>query len=241
MVTLLIIGPAGSGKSTLTKSFGKWLEHEGKTVNYVSLDPGAEVLPFTPSFDVRSMVKVEELMLKEGLGPNGALIRAAEIIEERFAEVLEEVSSLSPDFLLVDTPGQMEIFLFRTLGPKLASSLRDRTVSVFLIDPVLMKKPNDFVVLKMLGLVVELRLGIPSIEVVNKCDLLNLDSVRIIEDLTKMDMEGLSGSLAEELRRIIDKLEKKKRTLMVSAVKGTGFLDLYKAIGEAFCACGDMT
>jgi hypothetical protein len=40
---------------------------------------------------------------------------------------------------------------------------------------------------------------------------------------------------------VIDKLEKKKRTLMVSATKGTGFLDLYKAIGEAFCACGDMT
>ncbi|MCX8181779.1 MAG: ATP/GTP-binding protein [Candidatus Methanomethyliaceae archaeon] len=241
MVNLIIIGPAGSGKSTLTKSFGKWLENEGIMVDYVNLDPGAEKLPFTPSFDVRNIVKVEELMRKEDLGPNGALIRAAEIMEERFAEVLEAVSALAPDFLLVDTPGQMEIFLFRTLGPKLASSLRGRTVSAFLIDPVLMKKPNDFMVLKMLGLVVELRLGIPSIEIVNKCDLLSLESLRVMEDSTKREIEGLVGSLAEELRGIIEKLEKKKRTLMVSATEGTGFLELYKAIGEAFCACGDLT
>ncbi len=241
MVTLLIIGPAGSGKSTLTKSFGEWLEDEGMRVGYVNLDPGAEILPFKPSFDVRGIVKVEDLMRKEGLGPNGALIRAAEIMEKGFQELLEPISTLSPDYLLVDTPGQMEIFLFRTLGPRLASSLRGRVISVFLIDPDLMRKPDDFMVLKMLGLVVELRLGVPSIEVVNKCDLMNDSSQRVLEDFTKMDLEGLSGSLAEELRGVIDKLEKKKRTLMVSATKGTGFLDLYKAIGEAFCACGDMT
>lgn len=241
MITLLIIGPAGSGKSTLTRSFGRWLEKEGIRVGYVNLDPGAEILPFTPSFDVRKMVRVEELMRKEGLGPNGALIRAAEVMEERFTEIVETISALEPDFLLVDTPGQMEVFLFRNLGPRLASSFGGRAVSVFLIDPMLMRKPNDFIVLKMLGLIVELRLGIPSIEVINKCDLVDEDYLKLTGELSGREVEGISGGLAEELKGIVEKLEKKKRTLMISAAKGVGLLELYKAIGEAFCACGDMT
>ncbi|MGC8936438.1 MAG: ATP/GTP-binding protein [Candidatus Methanomethylicaceae archaeon] len=240
MISLLIIGPAGSGKSTLTKSFGSWLENEGKEVAYINLDPGVETLPFAPSFDIRKIITVDEVMRKEKLGPNGALIRAAEIMEARLFEIVEAVSALRADFLIFDTPGQMEIFLFRALGPKLASSLKGRTVSIFLIDPLLMKKRNDFVVLKMFGLIVELRLGVPSIEVVNKSDLLEKDSVRAMEQFAEKDV-GLSGSLAHELYRIVDSLEKKKRTLMVSAVKSTGLLELYKAIGEAFCACGDLT
>lgn len=241
MISLLIIGPAGSGKSTLTKSLGSWLENEGKEVAYVNLDPGVETLPFAPSFDIRKIITVDEVMREENLGPNGALIRAAEIMEARLSEIVEAVSALRADFLIFDTPGQMEIFLFRALGPKLTSSLKGRTVSIFLIDPLLMKKRSDFVVLKMLGLIVELRLGVPSIEVINKSDLLEKDSVRAMGRFAQKDVEGLSGSLAHELYRIVDNLEKKKRTLMVSAVKSTGLLDLYKAIGEAFCACGDLT
>lgn len=241
MVNLFIIGPAGSGKSTLTKSFGTWLENEGKKIKYVNLDPGVDNLPFPPSFDVRRIVTVNEVMKNENLGPNGALVRAAEIMEERFSELSEGIKKLSADFILIDTPGQMEIFLFRSLGPRITSLLRERTVSIFLIDPSLMKKKNDFVVLKMLGLVVELRLGVPSIEIVNKCDLLEANSLRALETITQMDVEGLSGGLAEELNKVINNLEKKKRTLMVSALKNIGFLELYKAIGEAFCACGDMT
>ncbi|MGQ9759205.1 MAG: ATP/GTP-binding protein [Candidatus Methanomethylicaceae archaeon] len=241
MVNLLIIGPAGSGKSTLTKSFGNWLENEGKKVNYVNLDPGVEIPPFVPSFDIRSIVTVSEVMKNENLGPNGALVRAAEIMEERFSEFSKGIRKLSADFILIDTPGQMEIFLFRSLGPRITSLLKNRTVSIFLIDPSLMRKRNDFVVLKMLGLIVELRLGAPSIEIVNKCELIKDNSLKAFETFAQKDIGGLSGGLAEELNRVINSLEKKKRTLMVSALKKFGFLELYKAIGEAFCACGDMT
>ncbi|MBM5804899.1 MAG: GTPase [Candidatus Verstraetearchaeota archaeon] len=246
MTNLIVVGPAGSGKSTLTKALGGWLEREGYAVSYLNLDPGAESLPYRPSYDVRGLVTVERLMREEGLGPNGALIRAAEITEANLPRILKKIEARErrSDFTIIDTPGQMEIFLFRGLGPKLSTSLRGRTISVSLIDPGLLRGKIDLVVLKLLGLVVELRLGIPSIEVLNKSDLYDRKTLLEFEESIRAGgyrAEGVSGELANQLYGVVEGLEKRRRVVMVSAKKGTGMEDLYKAMGEAFCACGDLT
>jgi len=245
MTNLIIVGPAGSGKSTLTKAFGEWLKGDGYTVNYLNLDPGAESLPYTPSYDVRDLVTVEQIMKEEGLGPNGALIRAAEITEANLHKILTKIKGKEKsDFTIIDTPGQMEIFLFRGLGPKLSTSLRGRTLSVSIIDPALLRQRIDIVVLKLLGLVIELRLGVPSIEVLNKSDLYEGKTIKEFEESIAARgyrTEGVSGELANQLYGVLEGLEKRRRIVMVSAKKGTGMIDLYKAIGEAFCACGDLT
>jgi GTPase SAR1 family protein len=245
MTNLIMVGPAGSGKSTLTKAFGELLKSEGYAVNYLNLDPGAESLPYTPSYDVRDLVTVEQIMKEERLGPNGALIRAAEITEANLHKILSKIQGKGKsDFTIIDTPGQMEIFLFRGLGPKLSTSLRGRTLSVSIIDPSLLRRKIDIVVLKLLGLVVELRLGVPSIEVLNKSDLYDRKTFDEFEESIadgKYRTEGVSGELAKQLYGVLEGLEKRRRVVMVSAKKGTGMEDLYKAIGEAFCACGDLT
>lgn len=233
MINLFIVGPAGSGKTTLTYSFGKWLEKEGYSVGYINLDPGVILLPFTPSFDVREIVNINEIILNEKLGPNGALIRASEIIENNMSKIIKKINSINYDYLLIDTPGQMELFLFREMGPLLSSSLNGRKASIFIIDPSFMKRKNDFITLKLLGIVVELRLGVPSIEIINKCDLL--------EEIPSKVETGMLAGLAEEISVIVEKIEKKKRTILVSAKNSTGFLELYSAINELFCVCGDLT
>lgn len=48
MTNLIIVGPAGSGKSTLTKAFGEWLKGDGYTVNYLNLDPLVQKACLTP-------------------------------------------------------------------------------------------------------------------------------------------------------------------------------------------------
>ena len=245
MTNLIIVGPAGSGKSTLTKAFGEYLKGEGHTVNYLNLDPGAESLPYNPSYDVRELVTVEQIIKEEGLGPNGALIRAAEITEANLRKILNKIKEEEESgFTIIDTPGQMEIFLFRGLGPKLAAGLRGRTLSVSIIDPALLRRRIDIVVLKLLGLVVELRLGIPSIEVLNKSDLYKGKTIKEFEKSMAARgyrTEGVSGELANQLYGVLEGLEKRRRIVMVSAKKGKGMTELYKAIGEAFCACGDLT
>lgn len=81
-LVIILLGPAGSGKTTLTYALGKWLNENGVNVSFVNLDPGVEVLPYKPNVDIRDYVTIKELMVKEGLGPNGAMIRAMEILDK---------------------------------------------------------------------------------------------------------------------------------------------------------------
>jgi hypothetical protein len=104
---LLILGPAGCGKSLLTGSFGSYLEKEGYAVKYMNLDPGVLETPYKPDFDVREKFTVEKIMRTEGLGPNGAILRAMNILSNL------QLPSFDVDFVLVDTPGQLEPFIFR--------------------------------------------------------------------------------------------------------------------------------
>lgn len=97
MQGILITGTAGSGKTTLTKNLVNWLRREfNAEVRAVNLDPGVHDLPYQAIFDARDIVKIDELMVLGELGPNGALIRANEVLAERVDELIERVAE--PDF-----------------------------------------------------------------------------------------------------------------------------------------------
>lgn len=241
---LFIIGSAGSGKSTLTGALSRWLREDGKGASCVNLDPGVEHIPYSPSYDVREMVKVEEIMGREGLGPNGALIRAAEVLESRLEEVAGgiEARCRGSEYRILDTPGQMEVFIYRDLGPRLVSAIEGRVVAISLMDPSLLRQSSDLVALRLTSLIVELRLGVPVVEVMSKADIFGADSlVRLEEGLeATLRGEGLRGELAQRLEAAMSPLRKRRRLIAVSE-KGTGLEELYKAVGESACACGDQS
>ena len=78
MVIIFIIGTAGSGKSLLTASFNEWLKIGKQKAATVNLDPGVLNLPYAPDIDIRDYIDVRNLMREHELGPNGALVLAAE-------------------------------------------------------------------------------------------------------------------------------------------------------------------
>jgi len=122
---VVLMGPAGSGKTTLTAALGKWIEeNQGHSVGYINLDPGAETLPYNPDFDVREWFTIEDIMVKEGLGPNGAMIRASELLVEKSRELRKILHSIEKEVLIADTPGQSEIFIFRPAGPAITRLLK---------------------------------------------------------------------------------------------------------------------
>lgn len=123
MYIVFIIGTAGSGKSLLTASFTEWLKMSKQKVTTINLDPGVITLPYSPDIDVRDYVSIGELMEKHGLGPNGALVMAADLIAEETDTIAEEIENENPDMVIVDTPGQMELFAFRASGPYIVSEL----------------------------------------------------------------------------------------------------------------------
>jgi len=150
---VVMLGPAGCGKTSLTAAFGSYLEGLGQEVAYVNLDPGCEELPYEPDFDIRSFFTVRQLMAEEKLGPNGAMIRASELMEEHLGAIISALGRLKADYTLVDTPGQMEIFVLRPAGPKVVSALAAirPTVAIFMVDPTTADSPASESVAQLLA------------------------------------------------------------------------------------------
>lgn len=247
---LIVLGPAGSGKTTLTAAFGSWLsEVQGARVAYVNLDPGADYLPYRPDVDARDYVTVEELMRKKGLGPNGALVESMRVLYERRDELLEKVSRLEADIILVDTPGQMELFLFHDAGPAFSRELAKRgaAVALMLFDSSLARGPSHFVTLRLMALVAQLRLEVPAVAAMNKGDLEAAqraavwakDPSALLLDLEKE--EGVISELAAKLVESMNMYSVAARVPLVSAKERWGFEDLYSLLHEVWCACGDLT
>jgi GTPase SAR1 family protein len=182
MDLIFLAGTAGSGKSLLTASLMDWFREKSESVVTVNLDPGATSLPYEPDVDIRDKVDIQSLMASYQLGPNGALVLAADVIATKLSEVQTEIESFQPDQVIVDTPGQTELFAFRESGPYIAKNLRaDSKVILFLLDSVLASSPPNFLSLALLSAAVQIRLGLAQISVLSKSDLSREKSAEILE------------------------------------------------------------
>ena len=174
MYVVFILGTAGSGKSRLTAAFGNWLEISKQDVATVNLDPGVEELPYSPEVDVRDYVDVAGLMKKYRLGPNGALIMAADLIADQIDRISKEIEELQSDIVLVDTSGQMELFAFRASGPVIAAELTKRPKAiVYLFDAAFSLNPLNYVSNLFLSAAVYNRFLIPQVHVLSRNDFIN--------------------------------------------------------------------
>lgn len=218
MFVVFIVGTAGSGKSLLTAAFAEWLKISKQNVAIMNLDPGVVTLPYTPDLDVRDYVNIADLMEEYRLGPNGALIMAADLIAEQADTLSTEVEELNADFVLVDTPGQIELFAFRASGPYIAEELtKEQKAIIYLFDSVFSLNPLNYVSNLFLSAAVYNRFLIPQAHVLSKCDLLPQEKVDSIVDWS-------ANSKTLEMA-IDEKLEGTKRLLsrdMMHAIYGLG-------------------
>ncbi|MBO8174414.1 MAG: ATP/GTP-binding protein [Thermococcus sp.] len=245
---LTFVGTAGSGKTTITSTFGKYLEEKGYNVGYVNLDTGVKKLPYKPNIDVRETVTVEDIM-KEGYGPNGAIVESYDRLMPHLDNYLTEIISLEKDndYVLIDTPGQMETFLFHEFGVKLMENLPEPLV-VYLFSPEILRKPHDYCFVRFFALMIDLRLGSTTVPALNKVDLADdlkkhrkyLEDIEYLTARLKLD-PSTQGLLAYKLCTFLPEVSPPTRTLYLSAKTGEGFEDLETVAYEHYCTCGDLT
>ena len=106
----LVIGPPGSGKSTYCDGMHQFLSAIGRKASVVNLDPANDHTSYPCAIDIRSLVTLEEIMVDEELGPNGAVLYALEELEHNFEWLQEGLKGLGDDYVLFDCPGQVELF-----------------------------------------------------------------------------------------------------------------------------------
>lgn len=171
---VLIAGPAGSGKSLLTGEFGGYLE-SNYSVRYMNLDSGVVRVPYQPDFDVRDHYTLEEIMSEEDLGPNGATLEAI----DRLSRV--GFPEFADDFVLVDTPGQLEPLVFRS-GADIIRKFSDLCIFLFDGTAPMRTFPSQY----LYSLAAQYSLDVPMVRSLNKIDLIEDGRV---EELERMMMD----------------------------------------------------
>jgi hypothetical protein len=182
VLAIFLVGTAGSGKSLLTSTLVSWYTERSSHAISVNLDPGALELPYTPDVDIRNYIDLQTVMESYQLGPNGALIFASDLIATKLDDLQNEIDEFKPDYVIIDTPGQMELFAYRTSGPFIVKNLRcENRAVLFLFDALLVSTPPNFISIALLATSVQLRLASPQISVLTKRDMIGKDVMKIMK------------------------------------------------------------
>lgn len=245
MRVVFIVGTAGSGKSLLTASFVEWLKSKREDVIIVNLDPGAVTLPYVPDVDIREHVRIDTLMEKYGLGPNGALIMAADLIASEAHIIREELEMLGPNYVFVDTPGQIELFAFRASGPYLARELTDDPkLLIYLYDSSFCINPLNYVSNMFLSAAVFHRFLMPQIHVLSKTDIIPTNIIDQVLDWAKnpemleLALEekasGPTRLLSLDIVKAVSSIGLDFNLIPVSAKTTSGFINFHASLTRIF-------
>lgn len=242
MKSIFVVGTAGSGKSLLTSRIHEYYTRNGAFSAILNLDPGVESLPYSCDIDVRDYVDIVSIMKQYELGPNGALIMTNDLIASKIDSIQDEIDKVSPDYLLIDTPGQIELFAYRTSGQFLVQNLRiDEKMSIFLFDGALITSPINFVSIALLATSIKLRLGLPAINVLTKTDLIGeklkdilkwSTNLSTLENAISQEADGETYTLTTNILRGLNLGGFAQGLIPLSNVTGEGMVNLQTALSR---------
>jgi len=240
--SIFIVGTAGSGKSLLTSKIHEYYTRNGAFSAILNLDPGVESLPYSCDIDVRDYVDIVSIMKQYELGPNGALIMTNDLIASKIDSIQDEIDEVSPDYLLIDTPGQIELFAYRASGQFLVQNLRiDEKMSIFLFDGALITSPINFVSIALLATSIKLRLGLPAINVLTKTDLIGeklkdilkwSTNLSTLENAISQEADGETYTLTTNILRGLNLGGFAQGLIPLSNVTGEGMVNLQTALSR---------
>ncbi len=242
MKSIFITGTAGSGKSLLTSKLYEYYTKNGAFTAVLNLDPGVESLPYTCDIDVRDYVDIISIMKQYELGPNGAMIMANDLIASKIDTIQEQVYNVNPDYLIIDTPGQIELFAYRSSGPFLVQNItNEEKVCIFLYDGALVTTPINFVSVSLLATSIRLRLNLPTLNVLTKTDLIGdrikdvlkwSTSLASLEAALSQETDGDTYSLVTNILRGLNLGGFAQGMIPVSNATGEGMVNLESALSR---------
>jgi|TARA_B110001454_G_scaffold110072_1_gene103373 hypothetical protein len=238
---IFVTGTAGSGKSMLTSKILEYYQTNGVFASVLNLDPGVESLPYRPDVDVRDYVDIVQIMKQYDLGPNGSMIMANDLIATKIEDIQNEIHGVNPDYLIVDTPGQIELFAYRASGPFFIQNIdASEKTNIFLYDGTMIVSPSNFISISLLATSIKLRLGLPTINVMTKTDLIpdkidqvlkwSSDPISLEEELKTL--EGETYSFATDILRTLNIGEFAGDLIPISNLTGEGMVNLQATLSR---------
>eukprot|EP01057_Protomagalhaensia_wolfi_P005693 Protomagalhaensia_wolfi_Nauph_80__5692@NODE_671_length_2145_cov_43_323837_g498_i0_p2_GENE_NODE_671_length_2145_cov_43_323837_g498_i0NODE_671_length_2145_cov_43_323837_g498_i0_p2_ORF_typecomplete_len299_score48_81ATP_bind_1/PF03029_17/1_1e73AAA_31/PF13614_6/2e07VirC1/PF07015_11/5e08SRPRB/PF09439_10/9_6e06SRP54/PF00448_22/1_8e05MipZ/PF09140_11/1_8e05AAA_16/PF13191_6/4_7e05NTPase_1/PF03266_15/3_6e05GTP_EFTU/PF00009_27/7_3e05RsgA_GTPase/PF03193_16/0_46RsgA_GTPase/PF03193_16/3_7e02RsgA_GTPase/PF03193 len=176
-LAIVVVGMAGAGKTTLLTALYSYLIHNNKRVYGINLDPACDQVPFPANLDIRTTVNYRNVMKQYGLGPNGAIMTCLNLYATRFDQVLQLIEKRQSelDYILIDTPGQIEVFNWSASGTIILDSLAITVPSMiaFAIDSVRCQRPTTLMANMMYACSVLYKSKLPFVGVFTKSDLID--------------------------------------------------------------------
>ncbi|KAI8908475.1 hypothetical protein EDD86DRAFT_227162 [Gorgonomyces haynaldii] len=240
---LMMIGMAGTGKSTLLQRINAYLAQQ-KTPRYViNLDPAVKKLNFGAHVDIRDTVNYKQVMKQYNLGPNGGILTSLNLFTTKFDQVLALIDKRSTqvEYILLDTPGQIEIFTWSASGQIITDSIASTYPSVvlYVIDTPRSGNPVTFMSNMLYACSILYKTKLPFVLVFNKIDVAGHETcMEWMQDFTSFQaaMErdtSYMGTLVNSMCLVLEEFYNQLRVVGVSAVTGEGMPELFEAIAEA--------
>ncbi|XP_076750533.1 GPN-loop GTPase 3 isoform X1 [Xylocopa sonorina] len=199
----LVMGPAGSGKSTYCATMQQHAADDRKIVEVVNLDPAAEYFSYQPLVDIRELIQLDDAMEDDELrfGPNGGLVFCMEYLIENSLWLEEKLGDVDDDYIIFDCPGQIELYTHMTVIRQLIRILQNlnfRICGVFLVDSQFMVDGSKFLSGTMAALSVMINLELPHINVLSKIDLLPKSARRQLDKYLEPDPHSLLADMEKD-------------------------------------------
>ncbi|KAH9904014.1 hypothetical protein F4778DRAFT_77182 [Xylariomycetidae sp. FL2044] len=182
-VAVVCVGMAGSGKTTFMQRINAHLHGQKEPPYVINLDPAVLNVPFECNIDIRDSVNYKEVMKQYNLGPNGGIITSLNLFATKVDQILnllEKRTVADPSNpskkpiqnILVDTPGQIEVFVWSASGQILLESLASSfpTVIAYIIDTPRTASTSTFMSNMLYACSILYKTKLPMILVFNKTD-----------------------------------------------------------------------
>ncbi|KAI0900008.1 GPN-loop GTPase [Annulohypoxylon nitens] len=240
---VMVMGPAGAGKTTFCASLITHLNLNRRSCFYVNLDPAAETFEHAPDLDIKELISLEDVMEEMNLGPNGGLIYCFEFLMENLDFLTDSLDSLTEEYLIIfDMPGQIELYTHVPILPALtkfltrSGSLDIRLCAAYLLEATFVVERAKFFAGTLSAMSAMIMLEIPHINILSKMDLVK-DQVRkkdlkrfltpdtglLDDDPVELARQKAEGTADEELEAA-DPLDKD------AVMKGASFRRLNRAV-----------
>jgi GTPase SAR1 family protein len=266
------------------RRINSYLHSKNRPPYVINLDPAVLNVPFEANIDIRDSVNYEEVMKQYNLGPNGGILTSLNLFAtkvDQIVNLLEKRARPTPaaavpqkpddsssntastdgkkpiDSILVDTPGQIEVFVWSASGTILLESLASSfpTVIAYIIDTPRTASTSTFMSNMLYACSILYKTKLPMILVFNKTDVKDaafakewMTDFEAFQAALRHDEEGSSegsgggapshggsgymGSLLNSMSLMLEEFYSHLSVVGVSSRLGTGMEEFFDAVED---------